>query len=435
MCIDAAPGPIREIANGMKDLCKGSFSYCFLLCMLTALAFNITTFCGVTRALTFACSVSSLGRGIRQIPHDSLLRRNRNKIAALVATEENPEHRFILATDDTLVRKFGASSENCYWFDHTSNSTTRGRTYLVLVVVDTHTGYAYPVDVVLLRGKKHHEYEPRIEVLKKRLLVLKEVGLGNIAVVADSWFGDKKFFEWLDENGFWFEIEVRLNRKIVYLDKKSLGTVNEKGKMVYPSVGDVALGLKRNTAFSGRAPKEIAGGVVRLYGSQLRLKLAAVWNNGDKSSTKPFAAYVTNRTETCFSRIWALSRFRWSIECYFRASKQSFGFDAFATHSSDTALRVVVLGMFLYTELELRRFDSGAKATSLQQRAKAHPPLTAYIKAMEQEAKNRTIRKIIMFPTAKARVLRHLNTRQLPERAVLKPRDSTEMELLLARYA
>jgi hypothetical protein len=100
------------------------------------------------------------------------------------------------------------------------------------------------VDVVLLRGKKHREYEPRIEVLKKRLLVLKEVGLGDIAVVADAWFGDKKFFEWLDENGFWFEIEVRLNRKIVYLDKKSLGTVNEKGKMVYPSVGDVALGLK-----------------------------------------------------------------------------------------------------------------------------------------------------------------------------------------------
>jgi len=66
-------------------------------------------------------------------------------------------------------------------------------------VLDILTGHAYPVDAVLLRGTKHADYRPRLEVLKERLLVLKDAGLGSLTLVADAWFSDKKFFEWLDK--------------------------------------------------------------------------------------------------------------------------------------------------------------------------------------------------------------------------------------------
>lgn len=429
MIVDSVPGPVRVLANDAKDLCDGAFSYRVLVALLVGLFFGLTSLSVIVRSFTFVCSVSSLSRGIRAIPHEALLRRSRNKVAALIAATLHPEQRFVLAIDDTLVRKFGASPENCYWFDHSSGKAAKGRNYLCFVVLDILTCHAYPVDAVLLRGTKHADYRPRIEILKERLLVLKAAGLGALTIVADAWFSDKKLFEWLDDQGFHFEIEIRSNRKLTYLDKKTLGSVGEKGKMVYPSTSDVALTLKRNTAFSGGAPKRVAGGVVRLFGSSLRLKLAAVWNKDDALTEKPFACYVTNRTSLCLTRIWALSRFRWGIECYFRASKQDFSFDALPTESADAAFGLIALGMFLYCNLELARHDPDARPMGNIERKRKYPPLTSYIKLLRQESEERTyVRSLVMKPSRDA-LLAHLRGRRNPGRSCLKPRDSARRQV------
>lgn len=430
MIVDSALAPVRMLANDAKDLCQGSFTYAVLVSLLSGLFFGLPSLSAIARAFTFSCSVSNLSRGIREIPHESLLRRSRNKVADLVALSENPERRFVLAIDDTFVRKFGQSPENCYWFDHTSGSTSRGRNYLVLVVLDILTGHAYPIDVVLLKGKKHAEYRPRTEILKERLLVLKESGFGALTLVADSWFADKYFFKWLDQEGFTFEIEIRTNRKITYLDKKSLGSIGTKGKMVYPSASDVALGLKRNTSFSGGAQKQIAGGVVRLFGSALRLKFAAVWNKDDLPKDKPFACYVTNKTEMCVSRVWAMSRFRWGIECYFRASKQDFSFDGLATESSDAAFGLVVLGMFLYCNLEIERYDPNAVPIGKKERKKKYPPLTSHIKALRQDSISRTFMRAMVMKSSREKIISHLRGRQSPDRSCLKPRDRPKINFM-----
>ncbi|MCA2959434.1 MAG: transposase [Silvanigrellales bacterium] len=429
MIVDSVPAPVRSLANDAKDLCEGDFSYRVLVALLVGLFFGLPSLSAIVRSFTFVCSVSSLSRGIRAIPHEALLRRSRNKVAALIAAALHPERRFVLAIDDTLVRKFGASPENCYWFDHSSGKAAKGRNYLCFVVLDILTGHAYPVDAVLLRGTKHADYRPRIEVLKERLLVLKKAGFGALTLVADAWFSDKKLFEWLDDQGFDFEIEIRINRKLTYLDKKALGSVGEKGKMVYPSTSGVALTLKRNTAFSGGAPKQVAGGVVRLFGSSLRLKLAAVWNKDDDLSEKPFACYVTNRTGLCLTRIWALSRFRWGIECYFRAGKQDFSFDALPTESSDAAFRLVALGMFLYCNLELARHDPDARPMGKPERRRKYPPLTSHIKMLRRESEERTyVRSLVMKPARDA-ILSHLRGRREPGRSCLKPRDSARRQV------
>jgi Transposase DDE domain len=194
--------------------------------------------------------------------------------------------------------------------------------------------------------------------------------------------------------------------------------------MVYPSTSDVARGLKRNTAFSGGAPKQIAGGVVRLFGSSLRLKLAAVWNEGDTLADRPFACYVTNRTGLCLTRIWALSRFRWGIECYFRASKQDFSFDTLPTESSEAAFGLVVLGMFLYCNLEIARHDPDAVPRGKAERRRLYPPLSAHIKRIRQECVERTYRRSLVMKCKRDAILDHLRGRRAPDRSCLKPRDS-----------
>jgi Transposase DDE domain len=430
MVSDSVVQDVRCLANNAKDLCHGDFSYNVLVSLLSGLFFGITSLSDIVRTFTFCVSASSLSRGIRQIPQESLMRRTRNKVSALVAQSERPEQRFILAVDDTFVRKFGASLENCYWFDHTSSSTKKGRNYLVIVVLDILTGHSYPVDIVLLKGKKHSDYRPRLDILKERLLVLKEAGFGSLTVVADSWFADKKLFAWLDINGFVFEIEIRSNRKVTYIDKKILGSIGTKGKTVYPSASDVALTLKRNTAFSGGTPKQIAGGVVRLFGSNLRLKLAAVWNQNDLLKDKPFACYVTNKTEMCVSRVWALSRFRWGIECYFRASKQDFSFDKLPTSSSEAAFGLIALGMFLYTELELKRHDVDAVPACINLRKKKYPALTSHIKSLRQQSMTRTFTRAMAVKHWREKIILHLNGRLSPERSCLKPRDKHKIKIM-----
>jgi hypothetical protein len=334
-----------------------------------------------------------------------------------------------MITDDTLVRKFGQTADNCYWFDHCAGASAKGRCYLVLVVLDCYTGQCYPVATILLKGKKHTEYAPRLDVLKQELLLLKKVGLNKLTLCADSWFAGKPFFQWLEDNEFTFEIEVKLNRKITYLDKKQLGELGEKGKIVYPSISDVACGLKRNSAFSGSTPKQIASGVVKLFGSSLRLRFVAVWNAGDTKSDKPFAIYVTNKTTYCPSRIWAFSRFRWSVECHFRRSKQDFSFDAFPTHSAETALKLITLGMFLICSLELSRFDPLAKPMSKREQKKQYLSLSTMVKNIRAETENFVLLRIMTRPDRKKIIEKHLKGRKSKTYACSKPRDKTVINL------
>jgi len=182
---------------------------------------------------------------------------------------------------------------------------------------------------------------------------------------------------------------------------------------------------------SGGAPKQVAGGVVRLFGSHLRLKLACVWNEKDSKSQKPFAYYVTNKTPRCLSRIWALSRFRWGIECLFRKAKQDFAFDSLPFENGKAAFSLVVLGMFLITSLEIKRFVVEAKPINLPSRCKKFVPLSSYVKTERAKSEQSTIIGILHFPNRRQKLVDHFNGRAHPDFVCLKPRDKIQTKLVL----
>ena len=125
-----------------------------------------------------------------------------------------------------------------------------------------------------------------------------------------------------------------------------------------------------------------------------------------------------------------MSRFRWGIECYFRASKQDFSFDGLATESSEAAFGLVVLGMFLYCNLELERHDPSAVPIGKKERLKKYPPLTSYIKTLRQEGTNRTFIRAMTMKSAREKIISHFKGRQNPERACLKPRDRSKIKVM-----
>ena len=104
---------VRQIAKEAKDLCNCDFTYKVFVSLLSGLFFGLPTLSAIVRILTFSVSCSALSRGIASIPSESLMRRTRNKVSALIAQTDHPERRYVLAIDDTFVRKFGTSAENC----------------------------------------------------------------------------------------------------------------------------------------------------------------------------------------------------------------------------------------------------------------------------------------------------------------------------------
>jgi hypothetical protein len=433
--IGSVPAVVRDVANGAKDLCTRTFRYSDLVLFLCALFFGLPTFSSIARSFVFSLSVSALSRKVRAIPHESIVRRNRNRIARMIHEVPGAASRFVLILDDTLVRHYGKSPDNCYWFDHTNNCTTRGRNYLVIVVLDTYTGQTFPLSAVLLRGKKHPKYRPRSNIVRWQLRIVKALRLHHLTVTADSWFADRKIFEWLQANGFDFEIEMKGNRKVTYLDKRPQGLVGKRTKIVYPKLSDVAANLKRNTAYSGGAPKQVAGGVVRFFGSDLRLRFCAVWNQNDTAESQPFAYYVTNNTSRPASRIWALSRFRWAIECHFRRSKQDFAFDTFPIHDAIAAHKLIILGMFLITTLELSRHDPAARPAGKQEIRRRFEPLSSWVKRERQMAQERTLHHAFQFPSRHRELKAHLKGRMSPNCAVRKPRETSKAIKIIAATA
>ncbi len=145
--INSVPAVLRDVANSAKDLCTRTFEYSDLVLFLCALFFGLSTFSAIARCFVFSASVSALSRKAKAIPHEAILRRNRNRIVRMIQEIPDAERRFVLILDDTLVRHYGKSPDNCYWFDHTNECTTRGRNYLVVVVLDTFTGQTFPLSV------------------------------------------------------------------------------------------------------------------------------------------------------------------------------------------------------------------------------------------------------------------------------------------------
>ena len=129
---------------------------------------------------------------------------------------------------------------------------------------------------------------------QKRVDKTEKTWLWWVNTCADTWFGSHELFDWLETHNFKFEIQIKQNRKVTYYNKTQT-VISKNGKKSYPNAQDLACSLGRDVIFSGDKPKQAAGGVVKLFGSQLRLRMTAVWNKDSTPDEKPFSIYVTNR--------------------------------------------------------------------------------------------------------------------------------------------
>ena len=421
------PSILREIINDSKDIGTSNCSYKSFKTLMLGLFMGQTSFCDCSRNIVDSPSVSTLSRAAASLNGNKLFNRSVRKVANYISKQKNYKNRYILIADDTLKRKYGEDSG--FWFDHTTQAKMKGNNYLAIIVYDTYMGYTYPISFTLLYNKGHENYEKRTEVLKKELIKLKKLGFGELTLCADTWFGSHELFDWLETHNFKFEIQIKQNRKVTYYNKTQT-VISKNGKKSYPNAQDLACSLGRDVIFSGDKPKQAAGGVVKLFGSQLRLRMTAVWNKDSTPDEKPFSIYVTNRTEVTNSKVWVLARHRWAIECSFRLLKQVFRIDSFAV-SPNSSENLVKTTLFMYSALEMKRQqknNSIPRPTSASQKRTLYESLSAYIHRVRTESKNTFFTSALNNKNIKNKTLNHIKYRKNPERAVLKPRDRLKIK-------
>lgn len=90
-----------------------------------------------------------------------------------------------------------------------------------------------------------------------------------------------------------------------------------------------------------------------------------------------------------------------------------------------------MLGLFLVSSLELKRFVPDAKPIGIRNRPKTYAPLSSFVKTERNKSLQSTFRAALHFPKRKEALIQHFQGRAHPNFAYLKPRDKIKKDLLL----
>ena len=304
------------------------------------------------RALPFIPSVSSLSRSVEKIPSNRLMRRLQKSI--LRKKNINPND-WIYVLDDTSNPKHAHLFRAGWW--GSSGGVYFGQKIMVLILVNIKTHQAIPLDYHIV-PKKKHDKSPKVNYYAQYLLrKALNCGFPKLDVVADSWFDGRAFMQTIERMGLNLIFQVRNNRKI----KKN------PGKYVrWESIKDAFKSIKKNRVKTDWDSKKVKRGFkrgksisqahVQIRNRGKSLKMIAVYDR--KNSVNAFGFYASTDQSMSGSRIWMLSRARWSIEVIFRSLKQHLSFGKLSCRPKEATHLSVAMPFYLLYILSEKCPDS-----------------------------------------------------------------------------
>lgn len=279
-------------------------------------------------------------------------RQRRVLLRKLPDIQANPD-RYLWAIDDTIISHDGRKIWGTYfWHDHNNGGTVYGHKLLVLGLVDCKRKVLIPVYWEILHSKKSLlPHKKGWEVATELLQSSVDFGFPKLTVVADSWFAGEDFFQFMQEMGFSFVVEIKSNRK-----------VHSHGRRVdiAQRVDEFFSDRFRKKIFYRGKPKWATEASLVFKDSKMKLKTVAVANKKGLVH-ECFAYYVSDRLTWDASKIWGIARDRWTIEVQFRDLKQLFTLGEAAVRSKEsveTAISVAVIGLTVIRLEQIDRVDT-----------------------------------------------------------------------------
>lgn len=224
-----------------------------------------------------------------------------------------------LAIDDTLTHKTGKKIEGVgiYW-DHSEKRYVLAHNIVTAEFVSP-SGESHPVDFRLyIKADRCKEqaiaFKTKIELAQELVEDALQRGLEIHGVLFDNWFGSKEFIKFLRAKGLHWVTRLKSDR-------------NVKIKGTYVAISDFAETLPRESF----RRVEIGDRVYQLFSKAVDLKgvghvRVLISYDNEEFSGSP-AYFATDQIRWEGTRIIKTYAKRWTIEMFFRDSKQNLGLE------------------------------------------------------------------------------------------------------------
>lgn len=261
----------------------------------------------------------------------------------------------VVCIDDTFSEKTGKTMEAVGWYkSHTGEKEyILAHNFVYSHYVDSEA--QYPLDFLLYVKEKEIVKQKLSKTFKSKITLAKELvdtsekrGIEANLYAFDSWYFSKELTDHIESYGKdWISI-AKLNRVVLW-----------NGNNI--KLGDF---VTKTIPWKSYKRLEVKGKIFWYFTKTVTLKtngkvrIVSTFEEKEGVMDKYPTVLVTNRTDWDVTKIIKSYTFRWSIETFFRDSKQSLGFEDYQLRSIDAVERHLCLVNLAYSLLEIQRVES-----------------------------------------------------------------------------
>ena len=261
----------------------------------------------------------------------------------------------VICIDDTFSEKSGKTMEAVGWY-----KSHMGEKEYILAHNFVYSHYVdseaqYPLDFLLYIKEKEITKQNLSKTFKSKITLAKELveASENRSVPAglylfDSWYFSKELTDHIESYGKdWISI-AKLNRVVLWNGNKI-------------KLGDF---VTKTIPWESYKRMEVNGKIFWYFTKSVsfktngKVRIVSTFEEKEGVREKYPTVLVTNRTDWDVTKIIKGYTHRWSIETFFRDSKQSLGFEDYQLRSIDAVERHLCLVNLAYSLLELQRIES-----------------------------------------------------------------------------
>ncbi len=229
-----------------------------------------------------------------------------------------------LVIDDTLIEKYGKYIEAVgKLYDHSKGCFLQYSHCLLLLLYVDNRGNRYPLRFDLYLKEDYCEatkerFRTKIEIAKELIQYAIDQGIDFGGVLFDAWYFSKELVDFIEQKGKDWVTRAKGDRKMVYQGKTT--TMQEFSETISAwDMQQYSVAEKKFRSFSLKVSlPSLKRGI-----EKIRVLICREYDENNRLKEPVYI--VTNRKDFRVERILSVYQMRWTIETYFRDTKQHLG--------------------------------------------------------------------------------------------------------------
>lgn len=324
------PNIVPKLSDLYKDIMGVDHACLSCLCSMYILGFRSVsqTVANLDRAPSCSRMSKAVGKykggEVSDLP---VLNRFSRRLSRRVLRKlsQHPHEDLAVVVDDTGLARAGANHPGQgRWADSKHNIQTGQRVVLIGVMLRS-TKEVLPLAYWVRRKRDEAEYVEPHRAVGDILEWLVAQGLPSVPVLFDSWFASAELLNRIRDLGLHFVTQLQSSRKLI-LESGEECSASQKGAPESKHRIVCMRGARRHSRY-------LSADDVIIKNANLICRVVKCFNH--RKDKSPFAVWAATDLSLTATKIWELSRARWSIEVFFRNLKQNLSFGVCPSQSGN----------------------------------------------------------------------------------------------------